>query len=105
MGWVSPLVLAADSSLLVSGVFARWTGGRCSLCRSRSSCVAPLVPLPTVHLNRSPSSPNLHLSPLCVTLGAHAQEGYCTVCVCVCYNSSVNIVRFYIPSKVRTDFV
>ena len=54
-----------------------------------------------------------------LTLGAHAKEGYGTclvyvsVCVCVCmcvclsvcYNSSVNIVRFYIPSKVHTAFV
>ena len=36
-----------------------------------------------------------------------AARGYCTclVYLCVCYNSSVNIVRFYIPSKVRTAFV
>ena len=29
------------------------------------------------------------------------------VCVClsVCYNSSVNIVRFYMPSKVCTAFI
>ena len=42
-----------------------------------------------------------------LTLSAHAQEGYgtCLVCVCVCNNSSVNIVRFYVPSKVRTAFV
>ena len=27
------------------------------------------------------------------------------ICVCDCYNSSVNIVRFYVPSKVCTDFL
>ena len=47
---------------------------------------------------------------LLLTLGVHAQEGYgtCHVCVCVSvslsiyYHSSVNIVRYYGPSKVYT---
>ena len=48
-------------------------------------------------------------------LGVHAQEACrhdmlyvvstCLVYVCVCYNSSINIVRFYIPSKVHMVFV
>ena len=46
---------------------------------------------------------------LLLTLGAHAQEGYCSclvctcVCVClsVCYNSSGNTARFYAQRKVH----
>ena len=39
-----------------------------------------------------------------LTLGAHAQEGYCTclVCLSVCYHIIVDIVRFYGLPKVRT---
>ena len=43
-----------------------------------------------------------------LTIGVHAQEGYgylSCVCVCVYSHSSVNSVRFCIPSKVRTAFV
>ena len=49
----------------------------------------------------------LQSSAYLLTLGAHAQEGYGTCLVCVCSHSSVNIVRFYSPSKVhvRTAFV
>ena len=48
-----------------------------------------------------------------LTLGAHAQEGLrylscVSVRMCVCLSvitRSVNIVRFYMPSKVHKDFV
>ena len=41
-----------------------------------------------------------------LTLGAHAQEGYCSclvcvsVCLSVCYHSSGDIVRFYPQNQV-----
>ena len=50
----------------------------------------------------------LLLKTILITLGAHAQEGYCSclvcvcvcVCVSVCYNSSGNTARFYAQNDV-----
>ena len=69
-----------------------------------------------MHAHRSAAQCSTHLRlRTLLTLGAQAQEGYCSclVCVCVClsvclldcYHSSGDIVRFYTQKQVRGGFV
>ena len=53
--------------------------------------------------HNQPKSPHTISLPL-LTLGAHAQEGYgsVSVCVSVCYHSIGNIRHFYAEKEVRT---